>query len=292
MEKDPAEISRIVSNLVDLNRTRQNITNSALQEAVALIGGVDDDTARINDIIVIHMPNTHESVAGIVAGKLKDKYARPVIVITGSSEHLVKGSGRSVEGYNLFSAILKVRRLLVKYGGHPMAVGITLEKSMIPEFRNRLSKDSGLSPDLLTPKERIDLCVNASEVSFDLINDIARLEPFGRSNPKPTLAMKNLLIEQGALLGTRRNIVRFRLRTPGGGKRLWDAVYFGDSKTIMKKLDLRADDDGNLLGSQRAPGQLYVDIIFHPEINEYNGTVRIQLFLKSVRLSDSVNSHA
>ena len=285
-ETDPSEINKIASNLLDLNRKRQELTASAFENALCIIER--EDISR-DKIIVLCMPETHESICGIVAGKLKDKYARPVFVLTGTTSGLLKGSGRSVEGYDLLGCVMTAGNLLDKFGGHKMAVGVTVERENFEPFRRVLNQNCDIDEDMLVPRERIDLCLEPGDITMDLIGDVMSLEPFGRGNDKPVFAIKGLALEYASLIGSRKNVVKMKLRhytdrcdeRSAYGKPLIEAVFFGDVVLFMRKLDLTAGDDGVIVN--RGSPAVTIDATFFPEINEYNGVRKIQLIVRSVR---------
>ena len=285
-ETDRQKICAYASELLDLNRKRQDLTARAYDSAVFEIGrtGMSRD-----QIIVMYLPDTHESICGIVAGKLKDKYARPVVVFTDSASGRYKGSGRSIDGYDLLSCVKAAGGLLEKYGGHKMAVGIMIEKENLALFREELNAKCGIGDDLLTPKERVDLFVAPEEIAIELVGEISRLEPFGRGNEKPVLALKSMAIESAALIGSKRNVIKIKFRSGPGrfadrygvGKPLIEAVYFGDVDLFAEKLGLAVNPDGTLV-NWGIPA-VSADVTFYLEINDYNGIRKVQLVIRSVR---------
>ena len=306
IEPAPGEADKIAAEMLEYNRMRQDLTAKAFEDAAGIV-----ETSKLHDdkVIVVYMPGTHESICGIVAGKLKDKYARPAIVLTDSASGELKGSGRSVEGYDLLDCIKTADDLWEKYGGHKMAVGVSIERVNLPELRGRLSERCALCEDEFVPKEMIDICLGTEDVTMDLVNEISRLEPFGRGNEKPVFAIKRILLEYASLIGSRRHVVKMRMRPDVGppdssrndssrqesgrqdtnraGVRQWnsttsiDAVFFGDAGVFMQKLDLSDSGDGALIGWGGRP--LPVDVTFSPEINDYNGVRKVQMIVRSIR---------
>ena len=276
-EQDRLRARSLALCALDLNRRRQEITAEALESACEAIAREDLD---MHPVIVAYLPGMHESVAGIVAGKLKDRFARPAVVLADAAQGCLKGSGRSIEGYNLLDAVSRVGGLLVKFGGHAMAIGLTVEPCQLGLFRDELIRTCELEQEDLVPRELIDVCVEADEISADLVRDIKRLEPFGRGNMRPLLAVRGLGLDYAALIGAKRNVVKIKLASRD---RLHDAVYFGDPDVFVRVLGLEPDDMGMLVGG--AMPRLRVDVIFYPEINEYNGCRRMQLVVRSIRPS-------
>ena len=289
-ECDPARIGKIASEMLDLNRRRQELTANSFDDAVSII---EREGMSRDRIIVLYMPDTHESICGIVAGKLKDKYARPAIVLTESASGLqsdmLKGSGRSVEGYDLLGCVKTAAGLLDKFGGHKMAVGISVVKDNLAPLRDALIQNCDIGEDMLIPQERIDLCLEPKDITMDLVNDVMCLEPFGRGNEKPVFAFKGLTLEYASLIGSRRNVVKMKLRhnscrddeRSSCAKPFVDAVFFGDAGLFMRKLDLIAGEDGIIVS--RGSPRVVIDATFFPEINEYNGVRKVQLIIRSVR---------
>ena len=267
-QDDPAAARTIASEMIELNRRRQDLTARAYESAVGIIGreGLSGDR-----VIVLCAPETHESICGIVAGKLKDKYARPVIVLTGSASGLLKGSGRSVEGYDLLGCVKAAAGLLDKYGGHKMAVGISVSEANLALLRDTLNRECDIDFDMLVPKERIDMCLDADDITMELIGDVSRLEPFGRGNEKPVFALRGMALEYAALIGSRRNVVKIKMRQGAAhqgdrpaphAKPLIEAVFFGDVGLFMQKLGLAAGGDGSLI-CRGAPA-VDADVTFFP----------------------------
>ena len=279
-ETDPDKIKKIAADILELNRTRQELTARAYEYAVTEIG---DGRVHGDKIIVLYMPDTHESICGIVAGKLKDKYMRPVIVLTDTASGFLKGSGRSVEGYDLLNCVKSAIGLLVKYGGHKMAVGVMIDKHDLEALRDALNFSCDIDGEALTPKERIDLCLDPEDLSMDLIGDVARLEPFGRGNDRPVFALKDMALEYASIIGSRRNVVKMKLRRNTSPP--VDAVFFGDIGMFLHKLDLADNGDAPLV--YRGSPAVILDVTFYAEINDYNGIRKIQLIVRSVRKAAS-----
>ena len=291
IEKDPKKLHAIASEILDLNRKRQELTSLAYEKALFEIEGeAAPAPAPAESILIKYMPDTHESICGIVAGKLKDKFARPAIVLTVTPSGLLKGSGRSVEGFDLLRCVKTAENLLDKFGGHKMAVGVSIKSENLAQFREILNQKCDIDSEMLTPKERIDLCLEPEDITIELGEELERLEPFGRGNEKPVFAMRGVALEYASLIGIKRNVIKMKLRksTPRANERissyampLIDAVFFGDVNIFLKKLELTAGAD-DVLVCRGAPA-IDLDITFYLEINEYNGTRKVQLIVRSVR---------
>jgi len=275
-ETDPVKINKMAADILELNRTRQDLTAHAYDAALR---DIEDGDMPGDRIIVLYMPDTHESICGIVAGKLKDKYMRPVIILTDSASGCLKGSGRSVEGYDLLTCVKSAVGILVKYGGHKMAVGIMIEKENLEALRNSLNRACDINEESLTPKERIDLCLDPEDISMELIGDIARLEPFGRGNDRPVFALKDMAIEYASIIGSKRNVIKLKLRRNASPP--VEAVYFGDVGMFIQKLELTDDGESPLV--YRGSPAVVMDLTFYAEINDYNGVRKVQLIIRSVR---------
>lgn len=257
LEKDPSEAHRLAEHLKELNDERKQVTMDGLKEAEAQLDGGKEG------VLVVYLPDCHESVAGIIAGKLKERCYRPSIVLTNCSDpELVKGSGRSIEGYHMFQALEAVSDLLVKFGGHPMAAGLTLRREDIGALRQRLNQNAALTEEQLTEKLWIDLALPFSHTSEALVEELARLEPFGQGNEKPVFAQKNVRILSLRVFGKNRNVIKLRLCGEEGTQR--DALLFADGDTFLQEKGERE----------------CFDILYYPEIDSYMGRNTLQLVLK------------
>ena len=179
-----------------------------------VIEQIELDGLAEEKVLVIYEPESHESIVGIIAGRIKDRYYRPTILLTQSKdENTIKGSGRSIEEYNMFEEISKCKDLLVGFGGHPMAAGVSLDISNLESFRERLNGQASLSGEDLLPKVYIDVHLPLDYISFKLIEELKILEPFGKGNPKPLFAAKNIPVKKGFILGKNRNVLKLLLET-------------------------------------------------------------------------------
>ena len=263
LEKDPSEAHRLAEHLKELNDERKQVTMDGLREAEAQLDGGKEG------VLVVYLPDCHESVAGIIAGKLKERCYRPSIVLTNCSDpELVKGSGRSIEGYHMFQALEAVSDLLVKFGGHPMAAGLTLRREDIGALRQRLNQNAALTEEQLTEKLWIDLALPFSHTSEALVEELARLEPFGQGNEKPVFAQKNVRILSLRVFGKNRNVIKLRLCGEEGTQR--DALLFADGDTLLQEKGERE----------------CFDILYYPEIDSYMGRNTLQLVLKGWKFRD------
>lgn len=268
----------LAKKLRDLNEERQNITLSSVERITNIIEQNKMDKDRV---LVVYDSETHESIAGIVAGRIKEKYNIPTIVLTKGKE-MPKGSARSIEGYNMFEELTKCKELLEKFGGHPMAAGLTVKEENIEYLRQKLNINCALTEDELLPKIRIDQKLPIKYVSFKLVDELQKLEPFGKGNPSPVFAEKEVLIDRVFLLGKEKNVVKLMIRTGDAYNKI-SGIFF-DSAGYFKEAFLAAFDE---ISYERLIdgvfGEIKADIVYHPDINEYNGSVTLQLIIKDIR---------
>lgn len=250
------ELYAIATSLKDMNENRKNMTEQGLEAAVLQ---VEECAYNQQQVLVVYLPECHESIAGIIAGRLKEKYYKPVFVLTDGEEGL-KGSGRSVEGYSMYKALCEVQDLLDKFGGHTMAAGVSLKPENLEQFRQRLNERAHLTEDDLTPKIRIDIPMPLEYASFDFVEELHRLEPFGNGNRKPLFAQKNVRIRNCAVRGKNRNVAGFTMETENGY--YVSGVYFGEADAFAA--ELKAHDG-------------YAHVVYYPEINEFRGNRSLQM---------------
>ncbi|MBP3926495.1 MAG: single-stranded-DNA-specific exonuclease RecJ [Clostridium sp.] len=251
------EADRLAVQLKELNDIRKDMTEQGTQEAKLLV----DSYYENDSVLVVFLPECHESLAGIIAGRLREFYQKPAIVLT-RGETAVKGSGRSIEGYHMFQKLCEVQDLLLKFGGHPMAAGLSLEEAKIEEFRRRLNENSGLTEEDFRAKVWIDVPMPVSYVRESLVQELRCLEPFGQGNEKPLFAEKSLRIRSARVIGRNRNVIRMTLEEENGFA--MEALYFGDGDAFEEERD----------------GRRRIDIVYYPEINEYNGNRSLQAVIR------------
>ena len=260
-----------------LNEQRKSMTELAVAEAEQQIreNGYEKDC-----VLVIFLPDCHESLAGIVAGRIRERYHRPVLVIARGKES-AKGSGRSIEAYSMFEELSGCGELFLKYGGHPMAAGFSLKEENIDELRRRLNAQTRLTQEDLRPVIRIDADMPANYVTEALIRQMDLLEPFGKANEKPVFACRQMRIRSLRVFGKHRNVCRLDLED--GQKIRTEGVYFGDPEelygVIAEKYGERTAD---AYRNHRVTEPAALHICYYPDLNEYNGSSRIQLVIRSV----------
>ena len=261
LAEDEDEADRLAQTLTELNAERKDMTLRGTKEACRI---VDEQYSR-DKVLVVFLPDCHESLAGIIAGRLRETYCKPSIVLT-RGEECVKGSGRSIESYHMFLALTEVKELLLKFGGHPMAAGLSLEERNVEEFRRRLNEQAQLTEEDFIPKVWIDVPMPIQYVSEPLIHQLDLLEPFGQGNEKPLFAEKGLMIRSFRVMGKQSNVVRLSL-VSGGGTAM-DGLIFCDGEAFAAEL-----------GSRRQ-----IDITYYPSVNEYNGNRNLQVVIKNYKI--------
>ncbi|WP_017211283.1 single-stranded-DNA-specific exonuclease RecJ [Clostridium beijerinckii] len=277
LSDDEEEAVRLAKELVKLNEDRKEMTMKGVEAAVEII----EKSGMINDkVFVIYIPDIHESLAGIIAGRIKEKYNVPTLVIT-KAEHGVKGSGRSIEEYNMFEELIKCKDLLEKFGGHPMAAGFSLKEENIDEFRRRLNENTILKDEDLLRKVTIDSVLPLDAINYDVINDLERLEPFGKSNSKPLFAEKNINLLRATILGKNRNVLKLKLKTRMN--KALDAIYFGDIEKFEEEVSSKYGNEELQKLYDGEYNHVNLDLVFYPNVNEYNGNTTIQIVIQNYR---------
>ena len=260
LSEDEAEAERLAEELKELNDIRKDMTKKGEDEAIAQV-----ETQYMEDkVLVVFLPDCHESLAGIIAGRVREHFHKPSIVLTRSGD-MVKGSGRSIEPYHMFRELTKVRELLPKFGGHPMAAGLSIKEEDVPEFRRRLNENAVLTEEDFIPRVWIDVPMPLEYVTEGLVEELKRLEPFGQGNEKPLFAQKGLMIRSFRVLGKNRNVVKLGLVTDTGLS--MDGLLFGDGDAIQREL----------------AGKDRIDIVYYPDINEYNGNRTLQAVIRNYK---------
>lgn len=255
--KDNEKAHNMAKELIALNNERKSMTEQETQKAIELV----ENTGLLKDrVLVIYLKDCHESIAGIIAGRIKERYYRPTFVIT-NAEDGAKGSGRSIEGYNMYEEINKCKKVLTKYGGHPMAAGLSLAISDIDIFRKMLNDNAILTDEDLIPKMWIDVPMPVSYANIRLVNQLKLLEPFGKGNEKPVFADRNLYVKTASVIGKNKNVLRCQLETEDGT--YVPAVQFGINNI----------DDIPRAGMR-------ISIIYYPDINTFNGIMSLQIIIK------------
>ena len=250
---------KLADDLYDLNQSRKAMTEQGKEQAIQTI-----ENSRMNEdrVLVVYLPECHESLAGIIAGRIREAYNKPVFVLTKSSEG-VKGSGRSIEAYSMYEELVKCRDLLTQFGGHPMAAGLSMEEKNVEAFRRRLNENCTLTEQELIPKIMIDVPMPISYLTKQLTEQLKILEPFGKGNTKPLFAQKHLRAMGIRILGRNRNVAKMLLMDEHGNK--MDAVYFGEASEFVTFVQTHET----------------ISVTYYPEINVYQGRETLQIVIKN-----------
>ena len=255
LTKDKEEAQRIAGELVELNASRKAMTEQGVREAKVMI---ETGNLKRDKVLVVYLPDCHESIAGIIAGRIREAYYRPVYVLT-DAENGVKGSGRSIEEYDMYANLARCADLLDRFGGHKMAAGVSLAPEKIDEFRKRLNADCALTEEDLIEKVRIDVPMPISYVTPELIEEFSLLEPFGKGNTKPVFAEKNVRVLSYRIVGANRNVMKLKLRT--ADQYMADGVFFGNADAFAQWLSGREE----------------ISILYSPRLNTFRGVTSLEI---------------
>lgn len=280
LSDDEQRAESLAKKLKELNEQRQIMTMNCVEELTAII---ENSNMKNDRVIVAYKPELHESIAGIVAGKIKEKFNVPTIVLCDGKE-MPKGSARSIEEYNMFEELTRCKELIEQFGGHPMAAGLSLKEENIEALRYKLNENCKLTSDDIIPKIRIDKRINLKEVSIELVNELEKLEPFGRNNESPVLAEKDVLVNSISILGKDSNTLKLNCSIRGTIKNI-DAIGFGKVNEFREMLVENYGDGAEYIIEK--PKGLKLDMIFSPNINEFRGNINIQLRIIDFRLSEN-----
>ncbi len=270
---DFGEAVTIAGELKELNDSRKEMTRQGTEAAIAMIeeGGLCEDK-----VLVIYLPDCHESLAGIIAGRIKEKYHKPVFVLT-KAEEGVKGSGRSIETYHMYEQMSLCKHLFTRYGGHKMAAGLSMQEENIEEFRNTLNRNCQLSDEDFIEKIVIDVPMPLSYIRMDFVRQLQKLEPFGNGNPKPVFAQKNVYIRQGRLLGKNENVGKYRIQDEQGNS--YEMIYFGDMEKWHAFLEETFGRKEREKLYREGSDTIVIQMIYYPDINVYKGRESLQIVM-------------
>lgn len=261
MAEDPRETASLARDLKELNDSRKDMTAKGVEEAVEI---VEHTELKKDRVLVIYLPDCHESLAGIIAGRIRERYVRPVFVLT-KGEEGVKGSGRSIEAYSMFQELVKCRELLTKFGGHPMAAGLSLPEENVEAFRRKINETCTLTREDMIEKIVIDVPMPMSYVTIPLIRQLSLLEPFGKGNTKPVFAQKAVKVLNFRILGKNRNVVKMDLADEYGFR--GEGIWFGDGEELARRLSEKEK----------------WDMIYYPSVNSYMGRESIEMIIQNIR---------
>lgn len=275
--EDDEEAKNLAQEIVDLNDARKNMTKEGVDRAINIIDSTDINN---DNILVVYIPDIHESLAGIVAGRVKEKYNKPTIILT-KSEEGVKGSARSIEEYNMFEGLLACKELLDKFGGHPMAAGLSLQEDKVDELRIALNNKCELTDEDLTRKIMIDSSLPLEYLNLHLIEELNVLEPFGKGNAKPVFGVRDAKITKAMLLGKDKNVLKLKLLT--NNNITIDAMIFNDLENFESKIIEKYGNEGLDNLYNKSNNNIPMDFTFYPSINEWNGNKSIQIVVNGIR---------
>ncbi len=277
METDNAKALAMANELVELNGQRKTMTQTGIDKAKEQI----ESTSLINDrVLVIYIPELHESLAGIVAGRIRETYNKPVLVITDAEEG-AKGSGRSIPAYNMFEELTAVKDVFTKFGGHPMAAGVSLPTEKIDELRERLNQNCTLTEDDMQEIIKIDCDMPLSYITDKLIDSIDMLAPFGTGNSKPLFALKNIPIQKMAYMGKEGQYLRMSLQTENGGN-MTGLMFRGVEDFEQAIIDKYGETAWQGLFSG-GNSNVAMDIVYEPSINEFRGNRSVQIIVENFK---------
>lgn len=259
LARDRQEAAVLAGDLKALNDSRKDMTVQGVEAAVRQ---VEEQGMLRDSVLVVYLPECHESLAGIIAGRIRERYHRPAFVLTRGEEG-VKGSGRSTESYSMYEKLCECKEYLTKFGGHPMAAGLSLAEENVEPFRRRLNELSGLTEADFTEKITIDVPMPLNYIRKDLVRELKLLEPFGKGNEKPLFAQKGLIPRNIRVFGKNRNVVRMQLADAAGFQ--MTGIFFGDGDDFVRKVQ----------------GRDSISILYYPEIDEYQGRENLQVIVKS-----------
>ncbi len=257
--EDEEEAAKLANDLKALNDSRKALTEQGTEEAYKLIEGSDLKDDRV---VVVFLPGCHESLAGIIAGRIREKYHKPAFVLT-RGDKSAKGSGRSTENYSMYEELVKCDSLLIQYGGHPMAAGLSIEEENIDAFRRLLNANCTLTEEDLIPRIVIDVPMPISYINENLIRELSVLEPFGKGNSKPLFAQKDLRVLKVGIYGKNQNTVKLQLMDESGA--VMDGIYWGEAKEFAEFAKSRGT----------------ISVTYYPKINSYMGRESLQIVIQN-----------
>ena len=284
LEIDEAEAEKKAEYLKKLNDSRKSMTEEGEKKAMQVLAPrmteIDGEMIPTDSVLVLYIEGLHESLAGIVAGRIKERYYRPTIIFTDSDKDgsIIKGSGRSTDAYNMFEGIIRHKDMMVKFGGHPLAAGLTIKRENLDKLRELLNEECGLTERDMIPKMMIDVPMPMSYATMKLAEQIEALEPYGKGNEKPLFAEKDLEILGARIMGVNRNVIRIKLRNSRGF--VSEVIYFRPDEFEMNiNRWFESEDCDKIL--KGIPTGCKLDVAYEVGINDFNGVVSLQFVLKA-----------
>lgn len=274
LQEDVKKASEIAAELVDLNAQRKDMTAEGVELAMQQV----EEGNTGEKVLVVYLPDVHESLAGIIAGRIREACHKPTFVLT-KSEDGVKGSGRSIEAYSMYEELCKCQELFTKFGGHPMAAGLSLPEANVEIFREKINACCGLTEEDFIPKIKIDIPMPVDYPDIPLVNELLLLEPFGKANVKPQFADKNLGIDRAVIVGKNQNVLKLTLKTERG--KSISAVFFGDVEEFREYYGRKYGENEVQQAFLGRTNGIRMSVVYYPEINRYQGNESIQIVIKN-----------
>lgn len=276
------EALTLAKQIKKLNDERKDMTNQGVISAIDMI---EKSSMKDDKVLVVYLKDCHESIAGIIAGRMKEKYHKPSIVLT-RGDHGAKGSGRSIEEYNMFEELNSCSSLMTKFGGHPMAAGLSLEEDNIDKLRQFLNSNTKLTQEELARKVSFDMMLPFHEVDIPLIEEFSKLEPYGKGNVKPSFVRKNVKIIKGIKLGQNKNVLKLTVIDMDYPKKQYCAMLFSEITSFEESIVHMYGQNqlDNIYGGQ--DNTICMDIVYYPDINEYKGYQNVQFVIQNYRFNN------
>jgi len=277
LERDEVKASALAGELVELNESRKYMTQQETQKALEQIG---KEGREKDKVLVVYLPECHESLAGIIAGRIREAYQRPVFVLTRGEEG-VKGSGRSIEAYSMFDKMTEVAELFTKYGGHPMAAGLSMREEDIDKLREQLNQKAELSEEDMAEVVRLDAVLPMSYFTVDTIRQLSVLEPCGKSNTKPVFADRNIKVTRASIVGVNRNVLKLHLLDSKGNPVA--GVYFGEVEKFLTFLSEKFGSEEVDAAMHGKENSIQFAAVYEPAVDTYSGRESVQAIIRRFR---------
>lgn len=277
LERDEVKASALAGELVELNESRKYMTQ---QETQKVLEQIEKEGREKDKVLVVYLPECHESLAGIIAGRIREAYQRPVFVLTRGEEG-VKGSGRSIEAYSMFDKMTEVAELFTKYGGHPMAAGLSMREEDIDKLREQLNQKAELSEEDMAEVVRLDAVLPMSYFTVDTIRQLSVLEPCGKSNTKPVFADRNIKITRAGIVGVNRNVLKLHLLDSKGNPVA--GVYFGEVEKFLTFLSEKFGSEEVDAAMHGKENSIQFAAVYEPAVDTYSGRESVQAIIRRFR---------
>ena len=278
METDAASALQTAQQLKDLNDSRKSMT---LEGAAAAEELIEKEHLADRKVMVLLLRDCHESLAGIIAGRIKESRHRPVFVLTDTGDGILKGSGRSIENYDMYAGMNACEDLFIKYGGHKMAAGLTMKEENLAEFADRVEKNCGLREEDLQEVIRVDMELPPRFLNIGVTRELENLEPCGNENPKPLFVTRNIRLVAARVIGRNRNVIRLGAEDDLGFR--MELIRFEDAESFGQNIEEEAGR-GAFEGLLRGAGNVTIDMVYYPDINSWNGRDSMQYVVKDYRI--------